>query len=188
MSEETKRPLKRSLPLPPPDKGAHPNGHRHGEAFMLMIYRSEDGRDVETIWNSRDGVCPFMVGARAAEPGKVGSLMQHVHWGADCYAPYHVPNVGDRIFIDLTLEIAKPMVEQQIDLWWDDADNPMHETFETKDEAHDALIAECMKDGAPATVLVTHELQMMFYNRIAAHERKLMERARGERYPKGPRG
>jgi hypothetical protein len=35
--------------------------HQHREAFMLMTYRTEGGAFEKKIWNSRDGVTPFIV-------------------------------------------------------------------------------------------------------------------------------
>jgi len=180
MEDSTKRPLKQSKPLEEHAPDGRPK-LLHREAFMLMIYRSEDGRHVETLWNSRDGVTPFIIGAKDAPAGQLGAPMQHVHWGADTFAPYHVPNIGDRVFVDLDRALAEPMVERQIEDWWEHPDYPMQETFESKDAARAALLEECLKEGAPATIIVTAEVQRQLYDRVADHERKLMERARGNR-------
>lgn len=39
------------------------DGHRfgHAEAFMLMTYREVDGDSTLLVWNSRDGVTPFVI-------------------------------------------------------------------------------------------------------------------------------
>lgn len=39
------------------------DGHRfgHAEAFMLMTYREVDGDSALLVWNSRDGVTPFVI-------------------------------------------------------------------------------------------------------------------------------
>lgn len=39
------------------------DGHRfgHAEAFMLMTYREVDGDGTLLVWNSRDGVTPFVI-------------------------------------------------------------------------------------------------------------------------------
>jgi hypothetical protein len=36
-------------------------GDQHKEAFALMLYRGEKPGRVETMWNTRDGVTPFII-------------------------------------------------------------------------------------------------------------------------------
>jgi len=72
--------------------------HHHAEAFHLMKYATKDGSHWEMIWNSRDGVTPFMVHSED------GRTMEHVEWRSDQYAPEWVPPLGSRIFVDATLE------------------------------------------------------------------------------------
>lgn len=92
------------------------HGHEYGEAFMLMKYASQDGLIVEYIWNSRDGVTPFGIIDRS---GKVS--LYHADWHLDEYRPNHQPQVGDRIFINLTLEKAKEYRRKYVERWWDGA-------------------------------------------------------------------
>jgi len=47
--------------------------YRHAGAFCLMTYRADDGTEEEQVWNSRDGVTPFVITLRsgkAATPGR----------------------------------------------------------------------------------------------------------------------
>ncbi len=53
----------------------------HAGAFCLITYRSADGRLEERIWNSRDGIKPFMVYARDGE-----TPLQHAHSRIDQYS------------------------------------------------------------------------------------------------------
>jgi hypothetical protein len=76
-------------------------GHVHGEAFMLMKYRADDGTEEELIWNSRDGVTPFVITLKS------GKTATHVEWTGDAYAPRFEPPIGTRIFVDLTRERAQ---------------------------------------------------------------------------------
>jgi hypothetical protein len=72
---------------------------RHGEAFRLMQYSQDAGRHLETfeiIYNTRDGVTPFMVGARV----DVQITISHVDWPMDLVFPYFVPPAGMRCFVD----------------------------------------------------------------------------------------
>lgn len=63
----------------------------HVEAFMLMRYRSDDGTTERVIWNSRDGVTPFVITLD-------GVTMRHVEWTADRFAPDYVPSDDEMIF------------------------------------------------------------------------------------------
>jgi hypothetical protein len=109
------------------------NGHSHAEAFMLMRYEGAGGRR-EWIWNSRDAITPFVVSAKD-DPS---IDMKHGNWHLDRYEPFHVPNVGDRVFVDLTEELARPRAIAYVERWWHHATMPMSE--------HD-LFAELGKEG-----------------------------------------
>lgn len=76
--------------------------HNHAEAFCLMRYESKDGRIVELLWNSRDGVTPFMI---LSKDGK--TQLHHVEWQLDRYSPNHQLMPGDRYFADITQEAAE---------------------------------------------------------------------------------
>jgi len=57
-----------------------------------MTYRSDDGSETEQIWNSRDGVTPFVIRSRS------GKEMTHVNWQHDKPIPNHRLKHGDRFF------------------------------------------------------------------------------------------
>lgn len=84
-------------------------GHKHAEAFALMNYASDDGTERERIWNSRDGITPFVISSRT------GKMMSHVDWDKDAYAPEHKPKPGDRIFVKLTPERARELVTRNVE-------------------------------------------------------------------------
>ena len=81
--------------------------HRSAEAFKLMSYESVDGSVFVRIWNSRDGVTPFIV-------SRQGQELTHVRWESDVYAPLHRPSPGDLVFIDMTMERALPSAEERM--------------------------------------------------------------------------
>ena len=83
-----------------------PPWNKHPEAFCLMTYKSDDGREAEVIWNSRDGVTPFVITLKSGRAGR------HVEWHKDAYAPAHRPKVGDRIFRNMTRAEAKVIAER----------------------------------------------------------------------------
>ena len=95
------------------------SSHQHREAFCLMQYQADDGTEVEWIWNSRDGVTPFVITLRS------GKSARHVDWSGDIYAPDHRPQPGDRIFVDLIPERAIERRRAFVDRWWDDPEMPM---------------------------------------------------------------
>lgn len=74
--------------------------YQHTEAYCLMTYTSDDGTEMETVWNSRDGVTPLVIGLRS------GKTATHKEWHRDFRVPGYTPPVGSRIFVDLTLEAA----------------------------------------------------------------------------------
>ena len=93
-----------------PRSVAQKAGCQQAEAFYLMLYRDTDGNE-EWIWNSRDGVTPFIVQSRQ------GLEANHVEWQRDRFRPYHVPAVGDRIFVTTTPERARERAEAWYDTW-----------------------------------------------------------------------
>lgn len=72
--------------------------YNHAEAFCLMTYRCDSCLHLETFWNSRDGVTPFVVIARCR---RCEGDMQHINFRSDVCAPDHIPFRGQGIFIDM---------------------------------------------------------------------------------------
>jgi hypothetical protein len=85
------------------------DGYEHAEAFCLVAYRSDDGTETELIWNSRDGVTPFVISLRS------GKQATHVAWETDQCIPDYSPPPGSRVFVDLTPERARQLAEQRVD-------------------------------------------------------------------------
>lgn len=111
--------------------------HKHAEAFCLMLYRDRAGNE-EWIWNSRDGVTPFIISS------KQGLVAAHVEWHRDRYAPDHKPQLGDRVFVDLTIERARENRRKYVEKWWDD---DMSKRYASKDEAVEQLAHADMAHG-----------------------------------------
>jgi hypothetical protein len=89
--------------------------YNHTEAFCLMKYRSDDGTEEEIIWNSRDGVTPFVIILKS------GKSASHVEWNNDRCVPNHVPFPGSRVFVDLTRERALEIAKENLARWKDDS-------------------------------------------------------------------
>ena len=82
--------------------------HNHREAFALMTYADKEGNE-EVIWNSRDGVTPFITWLRN------GNEANHVRFDEDKYAPFHVPAVGDRVWVSMDWEYAKSLAQKRVE-------------------------------------------------------------------------
>jgi hypothetical protein len=87
--------------------------HQHREAFTVMKYATKDGSYSELIWNSRDGVTPFII--RSPD----GREMSHVEWNRDQYAPEWIPEIGSRVFVDATFERCLEWARKWVDRYWD---------------------------------------------------------------------
>lgn len=86
---------------------------RHAEAFAIMHYRCEGCGKIEMLWNSRDGVTPFMVASQCCDK----QLAQHLMLKD---VKTHLPPLGvNRVFIDLTeakaVEYAKRRFKDLVD-------------------------------------------------------------------------
>lgn len=107
---------------------------------MLMQYEDADRLHTLVVWNSRDGVTPFVIG----HPKHPGVELSHVRWAEDRYAPDFVPPVGSYIFVDLTPERARELAVAQVEHWWDNDLFPMSSMFADKATAVDYFAAEFM--------------------------------------------
>ena len=122
--------------------------HKHREAYCLMKYASRKQHPLtgnfevneELIWNSRDGVTPFLINS------EYGQEMVHVKWTEDEYKPHHTLEKGDRYFADMSRDramfLAKDWVARHGN--WDNY---------TKDETAFMLAKEYYGDGHLPTIL-----------------------------------
>lgn len=117
--------------------------HRHGEAFMLMKYQADDGSESEIVWNSRDGVTPFVITLRS------GKQARHVEWRNDVYHPEHKPVPGDRIFVDLTMARAEELALANARRYFEDAELAAiaRERWATPEEMAKEMAVEAFGDG-----------------------------------------
>jgi hypothetical protein len=147
-------------PLPPNERTGRP--HIYVEAFCLMKYQAEDGTS-EILWNSRDGVTPFVI---RLKPGADGVALEakHVEWNRDQYLPNFVPEVGSRIFVDLTPARAREFAERNYDEW--SKQDPQFTQQHPDREAFVASSALGMLEdfwpNTPSVVEVTEEIRKQF--------------------------
>lgn len=127
-----------------------------------MKYRCSECGAVEWIWNSRDGVTPFGVEMKCGHDG------HHVDWQRDQYMPGYIPDVGERVFVTLTLDKAREYRRADVEAHWDTGDYPLREVFESKEAAVEKLAQGDVASFAPDTpdlVVVTAELRETFRTR-----------------------
>lgn len=93
------------------------NGHRHVEAYCLMLYVCADCGHKERIWNSRDGVTPFGLSCPSCGGGIAtgGSGLRHGSSRLDQYARHHKLHEGQRFWRDGTPDEAAAIMQRRID-------------------------------------------------------------------------
>lgn len=129
--------------------------YMHGEAFCLMRYRCQKCQSIELLWNSRDGVTPFIIGSACCS----GEQSQHINFHQDI--PHKLlPAAANRVFIDTTMDKAKEYAQQ----FWDMHGELMLEKYEHlreigKDKLMEGKIAECYGDGHRPCVATVDEFK-----------------------------
>lgn len=114
-----------------------------------MQYESADGQVREVIWNSRDGVTPLSITARDER-----TQLTHVRWHEDIYAPHHVPQLGDRIFVDLTPQRARQAAMRNAHRFWNDPVAPASKMFASVEEFATVLADGYLRPGEPDLIVV----------------------------------
>lgn len=134
------------------------NPFNHLEAFCHMIYECEKCGWIIRVWNSRDGVTPF-IGPRChlfhdfyPDTHRCNGMTQHAMWDQDEYDPDYELQPGDYYWTDYTEEDAKRKVYRTVEDLWDDAEFSMCKMFSCKDAAREKLLVAEMDEverGAP---------------------------------------
>lgn len=81
----------------------------HVEAYWLMLYKCGECGFIEVLWNSRDGVTPFIIGCKNCSGESI-----HIIGALDKRMPNYVPLSGQRVFVNMTRERAEEIVEKRI--------------------------------------------------------------------------
>lgn len=130
-----------------------PLPRRNADGFTLMWYAAQDGTHRERIWNSRDAVTPFCVGSRDNS-----TEITHVDWHLDEFAPSYVPRIGERVFVNLTPELARPIAQAYVEKYWNHPEHPMGEMFgeqgQTRTREH-FVLEWCSSFGGESPHLIT---------------------------------
>jgi hypothetical protein len=119
-------------------------GHDHAEAFMLMTYSCEKCGHREKIWNSRDGVTPFIIACT-----RCSNEAKHINWQADVYASNLCPGRGQWMFIDMPEHFKRTIAIHRV------KGHPRARTMEAK-EQEDLInsVAASMGPGTPMLVRI----------------------------------
>lgn len=122
--------------------------HKHAEAFCVMTYCCECCGFKERIWNSRDGVTPFIIACpKCGKPNHT-----HVNWNDDVYNPLHsmILMKGDRYFVDLTMERAREIAAIRVDRMIADGGMPAN----TRNRVIDLAAKSYFGDGTNPDIVV----------------------------------
>lgn len=126
--------------------------YHHKEAYCLMAYQCEDCGYVTNLWNSRDGVTPFITKCLSC-----GRPSQHVHFHLD--KPFKkLPHTASGVFINTTKEKAIEISHK----FWDKHGDKLLEEYEHlrkigKDELIKNKINEIYRDGKQPYLLTRFE-------------------------------
>ena len=132
---------------------------KHAEAWCLMTYTSEDLTICERLWNSRDGVTPFIINSRDNKH----QLKHNPRVEPDQLNPFHMPEEGDRIFIDLTWPRAKEVAAYAMERFKKQG-TPLPDG-QTEWEVENSVALDIYRDGnAPHIIVVDAELAGHYRN------------------------
>lgn len=118
--------------------------YNHVEAFCIMTYKCDYCHFEEKIWNSRDGVTPFIIGCTRCR-----GEMQHINWEQDERNENYIPSEGSRVFIDFPDSLRKPFALKRIKLY--------ENTHTVKPEEYNNLLERLMKsdyDHEPFLIII----------------------------------
>lgn len=152
----------------------------HGEAFALMKYQNKVTGRIEWLWNSRDGVTPFVIDDPLCPAGEIDRFvkrqaagkvdertepdprhMAHTDPGEDAFLPNFIPTDGTRIFMSWS-DAPAPYKAQLRERWaaYLSATPPNVRAELEKGEPYD------MKPDSPVLVVVTIDL-VDYFHRLA---------------------
>ena len=108
--------------------------YNHVEAFCLMNYKCRNCGHREQLWNSRDGVTPFIIDCI-----KCDGENEHVHFWMDKRKPFYRPYRGQRIFVDMTEERYLEMMQKRMEYF-------IGTEHEIPEEKRPEFLEEAVKD------------------------------------------
>lgn len=124
---------------------------KHKEGFCLMRYATKPDEPVqeeEFIWNSRDGVVPYIIYSRHDKDRR----MNHADVSQDTLLPEYKPKPGERIFVEATRELLEPVARERVEMNWE----PLRRSgqFKTQQDAIEMYLREWVQPNRPMLVTV----------------------------------
>lgn len=119
--------------------------YKHAEAFKLMRYASDDAIHQELLWNSRDGVTPFMIHDVTGQ-----FELQHVAWRSDVRIERFLPPIGSRLFVDMSAARVRHISEEWCEHHWESV---LKKYFTSRSAAIESHI-ESFHEGEPDIITV----------------------------------
>ena len=119
-----------------------------------MQYKCEGCKTTELLWNSRDGVAPFVIKCPTC-----GSESTHIDFGSDLFSKDYIPLNDSRVFVDLTLEKYRKNKRKYINKYWNNGIYPISKRWNTREDALDALTKD-YHNGMP-DIMTGKEYHMM---------------------------
>ncbi len=157
--------------------------YRHGEAFCLMKYECDTCGRGEFLWNSRDGVTPFIIACCwDGAPNKCAGMMSHMNWREDRRDPAFDSKLTARTEMRIFIDANDPRVQRRlaaaarryVDQWWNEPASgglTMRQTLRkpsgaqmTKGEAVDYFLEEWMAPGEPAIITAREYFEVVIAN------------------------
>jgi hypothetical protein len=123
---------------------------KHKEAFCLMTYECENCERQAEIWNSRDGVTPFMVRCRHCKDG----TMKHIDWANDVLNPEYRLEIGDLVFVTQTEEEYIQFQKERAEKIWI-SNEDCRDNYDSLEEFQKCLSSSGYQEGHPVVREVT---------------------------------
>lgn len=125
------------------------NKYDHQEAFCLMTYRCKQCLKEEVLWNSRDGVTPYIIRCQAC-----GGESSHINFEKDKRELNYFPPSGSRVFVNLTHDRYLIYVRAKVQAFWEADHMSFRERFGSKEAAYEALSKSKMTPGEPDIMVI----------------------------------
>ncbi len=123
------------------------------DAYWHILYVTDSGAS-EWVWNAREGEAPPSILLRNGERGERRDRLRAQ------VAPdrHYIPEVGERIFIDLHPERAAEIATRKVDQFWGDRQFPLSQVYRSKRDAIEELFTRFYGDGHQPDLVVVDEL------------------------------
>lgn len=121
--------------------------HNSAEAFHNMQYSCDECGHSEMIWNSRDGVTPFLLSC-----SKCGKLMSHSgNWNIE-KAYKTLPEDANRVFVAPFLKDAQTSASDWVERYYSELIKYGHYKNSTKEQIIANKVADRMLDQCPMVI------------------------------------